>query len=130
VDELKKIYVFIERNHRRFLWITLGILFILDIITTTIGLNKGGYEQTEFMIPFVGNPLYHLIIKILAYALIFGILEGVFIAIQHIPFDEKFSWNKLCYYIAYSLLIIGLIGFIWIFLKINLDNISFILSRS
>jgi len=108
MEETKEIYLFIERNHRRILWITLGILFVLDIITTTIGLQKGGFEQTEFMIPFVGDPVLHFVIKFFAYILIFGILEGVLIIIQQIPFEENFSWNKLCYYISYFFVIIGL----------------------
>ena len=130
MDELQNFYILIEKNHRRILWIILGLLFFLDIITTTIGLQKGGYEQTEFMIPFVQDPFLHFVIKFLAFLLVFGILEGVFILIQQIPFDEKYSLNKVCYYIAYTLVIIGIIGFIWIFLNINANNISFILSKS
>jgi len=130
MDEFKNFYSFIERNHRRILWITLGVLFIVDIITTTIGLQKGGYEQTLFMIPFVENPILHLLIKIIAFIFILGVVEGAFNFINRIPFDEKFSLNKLCYFISYALLILGLLEFIWIFLKINVNNILFIISRS
>jgi hypothetical protein len=59
--------------------VILGLLFSLDIITATIGLQKGGYEQTEFMIPFVHDPFLHFAIKFLAFLLVFGILEGIFI---------------------------------------------------
>jgi hypothetical protein len=112
MDEFKNFFFFIKENHRRILWITLGLLFVVDIITTTIGLQKGGYEQTPFMIPFVENPMLHLFIKIIAFIIILGVVEGAFILINKISFDEKFSWNKLCYFIAYALIIFGLLDFI------------------
>ena len=56
--------------------------------------------------------MLHLFIKIIAFIIILGVVEGAFILINKISFDEKFSWNKLCYFIAYALIIFGLLDFI------------------
>ena len=79
------------------------------------------------MIPFVENPFLHLFIKSIAYVLVFGVIEGAFILIDRITPEEKY---KMSYYISYSLLIFGLVYFIWIFLNANVNNLIFIASQS
>ena len=52
----------VKKYHRYLLLGTLGLLFILDIVTTTVALEQGNSEQNPFMIPLVQDPFLHLLI--------------------------------------------------------------------
>jgi hypothetical protein len=67
----------INNKFRYAFWIILLILFILDIITTKLGLDRGYYEQTPQMINIVPNVGLHVFIKIIAFALLLILLEGI-----------------------------------------------------
>ena len=49
----------------------LGVLLILDIITTNILLIHGGIESNPFMSGIVRNPFLHLLVKSLLLILVF-----------------------------------------------------------
>jgi hypothetical protein len=118
----------LKKYHRQFLWITLGLLFALDIVTSTIGLQKGGIEQNPFMIPFVENPLLHLLVKIIALVFVFILIEGSLKLVCKITSEQQSFWNKLSFQISYGLIILGLVYFNWLFLTIVINNIIFIYS--
>jgi hypothetical protein len=42
----------------------LGILLVLDILTTTIILGSGGMEYNPFMTVIIQNPLVHFLVKV------------------------------------------------------------------
>ncbi len=48
--------VIVKKYHRDILLGFLGLLFILDIVTTTVALQRGNSEQNPFMIPLVQAP--------------------------------------------------------------------------
>lgn len=75
----------------------LFIIFIADIITTVIILNKGGEEFNQYMIPFVKTPFIYTIIKITALNLIIIIIKLMYDIIQ-----DKFytKYNIVCVYFA------------------------------
>ena len=124
------IFSFVKNYYRQILWITLGLLFILDIITTAIGLQIGGQEKTSFMIPFVQNPFHHLIIKIIAFCIIWTSIEPILNWLNNISLEEKMLFNKLCFAVTYWILILGLVYVIGLFFTINLNNITFIISHA
>jgi hypothetical protein len=109
---------FVKKYHRHFFWILIAILFVLDIITTTIGLQVGFYEQTLFMIPFVGNPILHVIIKLIAFVILFVVLEGLL---------KIFEFNSQAHLILDLFLTFALIYVCWLFLNIVIKNIQVIL---
>lgn len=122
-------FSFVKNYYRQILWMTLGVLFILDIITTAIGLQSGGQEKTSFMIPFVQNPFHHLIIKIIAFCIIWISIEPILNWLNKNVLEEKVPLNKFCYAVTYWIIILGLVYVIWLFLTINLNNIAFIISH-
>ena len=67
---------FVKKYHRHILWIVLGILFALDILTTSISIYLGNFEKNPFMVPFVTNPGLHGMVKIVAYLFLFVVVEG------------------------------------------------------
>ena len=54
---LSEALVIVKKYHRPILLGFLGLLFILDIVTTTVALQRGISEQNQFMIPFVQDPV-------------------------------------------------------------------------
>ncbi len=80
------------------------------------------------MIPFIGNPLLHLLIKIIAFVFVFILIEGSLKFIYKITSEKQSFWNKLGFQISYGLIIVGLIYFNWLFLTIVINNIIFIYS--
>lgn len=126
---MSKILSYIQNYHCQILWITLGLLFILDIITTTIGLQKGGYEQTHFMIPFVNDPNQHFLIKLIAFCIIYIPIDLFLKHLHKKIMDETSQLNKACYAITYSIIIVVLIWYILLLLSINIGNITFIISK-
>jgi hypothetical protein len=63
------------RTSRRIggLLLVLGMLFLLDIVTTQIILFQGGVEMNPFMAGIVASPALHLIIKAAILLLIFSV---------------------------------------------------------
>jgi hypothetical protein len=129
IGMFKKFLKFIKEFHRLIIWITLGVVFILDIFTTTIGLQKGGFEQTPFMISIVNDPILHSIVKILAFCIIFipidRFLNHLYVKIS----TEREKNNRFWYLFVYLVIILTLIWFIGLFLLIVLNNILFIITK-
>jgi hypothetical protein len=112
----------IRKYHRHFLWILLGILFILDIITTTIGIQAGGVELNPHMVDIVKDPVLHTIAKINAYILILAVYEGYLWFIKHIThLDER---SVVAYAICYGTLLIALIWVNLIYTLVIISNVS------
>ena len=122
--------IFLKDYHRLILWITLGVLFFFDVLTTAIGLQKGGFEQTLFMIPYVENPFHHLLLKILAFCIICIPIELFLKWLIKKSAKEEGTIEKYFYAISYWMIILALIYVIWLFFIINANNIAFIISRS
>jgi hypothetical protein len=125
-DKLHAVYAVIKKYHRHALWLILGLLFGLDIITTSFSLDLGNSEQNPFMVPFVSNPLLHGIIKILAYVILFTIIEKAVIFIQekrpeNLPFPTRLNFQ-----ILYGIIIFILIYLIWLYLHVVVSNIRLI----
>jgi len=108
----------VKKYHRYFLWIFIAVLFVLDIISTTIGLQMGLYEQTLFMIPFVENSFYHFLIKLLAFVILFIVLEGL------LKISES---NHVAHLILDLFFTFSLLYICWLFLDIVINNFSHIL---
>jgi hypothetical protein len=133
----KKNLLFIEKNHRLILWIILGLSLIVDIITTTIGLQKGGYEQTSFLISFVGSPILHLVIKIFIYGIIFVVIESIIfisnkiriLEIKKCSDENSLTIIDLTYKIIYGACIFTIILFICFTLIVQANNMTFILTH-
>jgi hypothetical protein len=60
---------------RIWLYVSLGILFILDFRTTEIGVNQGLRETNWILANFVNNSILHFSIKILFCLVLIGWLE-------------------------------------------------------
>jgi|GEM_PF-6312309 hypothetical protein len=75
----------------------LFLIFISDVITTMIIINKGGEEFNSYMIPFVEIPYIFAIIKLLALNLIIAFIKIMYDIIQ-----DKFytRYNIVCVYFA------------------------------
>jgi len=61
---------------RRWGYGILALLFVCDIITTTIDRMCGHHELNPIMIPYVANPLVHFIVKFIALSIIVGLIES------------------------------------------------------
>jgi len=118
----QSIYTFVKKYHRHVLWLILGFLFGLDIITTTFCLQLGGSEQNPLMVPFVDNPLLHGIIKILAYVILFIVIERAVIFIRERRPEKKPFSVRMNFQILYGIIIFTLVYLIWIYLNVILSN--------
>lgn len=105
------------------MWIILGFLFGLDIITTTFCLQRGGSEQNPLMIPFVDNPLLHGIVKIIAYVILFIVIERAVIFIRERRPENKPFFIRLNFQILYGIIIFVLVYLIWIYFNIVFNNV-------
>lgn len=79
--------------------IILSTIFILDVITTLIILERGGVEYNQYMIPFVKIPFLFGLIKLIALnLLIFGI------KLMYDIIQDKFytKYNILCIYFVFA----------------------------
>jgi hypothetical protein len=122
-DNIPTQFTIVKKYHRHALWLILGLLFALDIFTTSLSLHLGNFEKNPLMTPFVSNPFLHGIVKILAYIFLFFVIEGAVIFIQekkpqHTPF-----WIKLNFQTLYGLIIFVLIYLIWLYLYVVVSNI-------
>ena len=119
------------KNHRRILWIILGLLYLLDIITTLIGVQIGGQEQSPLLIHFVDNPPVLLGIKIFIFFLLFIPLEGVFFLLDMIPSDEQSPaiarlLYGIFYYFPYAMGIFLILCVILFYSVVQVNNLEFI----
>jgi hypothetical protein len=119
-------YIFVKKYHRHVLWVILGLLFALDIFTTSMSLHMGNFEKNPFMIPVVNNPLLHGIVKMTAYIFLFFVIERAVLFIQEKQPENKPFWIKLNFQTLYGLIIFALIYLIWFYLFVVVSNILII----
>jgi uncharacterized membrane protein len=106
---IEKILSFLKKYHRLIIWTILGFVFILDIITTTVGLQNGGYETNPVMKPFVGSMLQHSIIKIVAFVFVIIMVEYAIKYLKRRDEEKKSPLHDFYYKIFYILLIFALL---------------------
>ena len=116
-------YTLVKKYHRHVLWLILGLLFALDILTTSMSLHLGNFEKNPVMIPFVNNPLLHGIVKMSAYIFLFFVIERAVVFIQEKRPENKPFWIKLNFQTLYGLIIFVLIYLIWVYLYVVMSNI-------
>ena len=116
-------YTLVKKYHRHVLWLILGLLFALDILTTSMSLHLGNFEKNPFMVPFVNNPLLHGIVKMSAYIFLFFVIERAVVFIQDKRPENKPFWIKLNFQTLYGLIIFVLIYLIWVYLYVVMSNI-------
>ena len=116
-------YILVKKYHRHVLWLILGLLFALDIFTTSMSLHLGNFEKNPVMIPFVNNPLLHGILKMSAYIFLFFVIERAVVFIQEKRPENKPFWIKLNFQTLYGLIIFVLIYLIWVYLYVVMSNI-------
>ena len=121
--EFQTQYTFVKKYHRHVLWVILGLLFALDIFTTSVSLNLGNFEKNPLMIPFAGNPALHGIVKMSAYIFLFFVIERAVLFIQERRPENKPFWIKLNFQTLYGLILFVLIYLIWVYLYIVVSNI-------
>ena len=121
--EFQTQYIFVKKYHRHVLWVILGLLFALDIFTTSVSLNLGNFEKNPLMIPFAGNPALHGIVKMSAYIFLFFVIERAVLFIQERRPENKPFWIKLNFQTLYGLILFVLIYLIWVYLYIVVSNI-------
>jgi hypothetical protein len=116
-------YTYVKKYHRHVLWVILGLLFALDIFTTSMSLHLGNFEKNPFMIPFVNNPLLHGIVKMSAYIFLFFIIERAVLFIQERQPENKPFWIKLNFQTLYGIIVFVLVYLIWVYLYVVMRNI-------
>jgi len=119
-------FTIVKKYHRHVLWLILGLLFALDIFTTSMSLHLGNFEKNPLMIPFAGNPALHGIVKLLAYIFLFFVIEKAVIFIQERKPEKTPFWIKLNFQTLYGLIIFVLIYLIWLYLYVVASNILII----
>ena len=121
--EFQTQYTFVKKYHRHVLWVILGLLFALDIFTTSVSLHLGNLEKNPFMIPFVNNPLLHGIVKMSAYIFLFFVIERAVLFIQERRPENKPFWIKLNFQTLYGIIVFVLVYLIWVYLYVVMRNI-------
>jgi hypothetical protein len=116
----------VKKYHRHILWVILAFLFALDIFTISICLQQEYIEKNPVMIPFVYNPLFHGLVKISAYLLLFVVIEKTVLFIQEKQPEKKPFWIKLNFLTLYGLIIFALISLIWLYFFVIIGNIIII----
>ena len=116
-------YTYVKKYHRHVLWVILGLLFALDIFTTSMSLHLGNFEKNPFMIPFVNNPLLHGIVKIIAYIFLFVVIERAVLFIEERNPEKTPFWINLNFQTLYGLILFALIYLIWLYVYIVVSNI-------
>jgi len=117
---------FIKKYHRHVLWIILGLLFALDILTTSIGLQLGNSEKNPFMIPFVSNPGLHGMVKIAAYVFLFVVVEEAVLFINERKPEKTPFWIKLNFQTLYGVIIFVLASLVSLYVFVVVNNIQLI----
>jgi hypothetical protein len=123
---IQSLYAAIIKYHRHALWVVLGFLFGLDIITTSISLHLGNSEQNPFMIPFASNPLLHGIVKIIAYIILFIVVEKAVTFIHKRRPENTPFLIRLNFQILYGIIIFILVYLIWLYFHVVATNIQLI----
>lgn len=119
-------HTMVKKYHLHILWVILAFLFALDIFTTSICLQQGYIEKNPVMIPYVYNPLFHGLVKISAYLLLFVVIEKSVLFIQEKQPEKKPFWIKLNFLTLYGLIIFTLISLIWLYFYVIIGNIIII----
>jgi hypothetical protein len=120
---LSEALVIVKKYHRHILLGTLGLLFVLDIITTSIALTQGFSEQNPFMIPLVQDPVLHLAIKAVAYIFIFVAVERAYLILVRTESRKKrSSWETMFLQTIYALVILALVYLISFYLYVVAQN--------
>ena len=119
-------YTYVKKYHRHVLWVILGLLFALDIFTTSMSLHLGNFEKNPLMIPFVNNPLLHGIVKMIAYIFLFFVIERAVIFIEERKPEKTPFWIRLNFQTLYGLIIFVLIYLIWVYVYVVVSNILII----
>jgi len=117
---------FVKKYHRHILWIILGILFALDILTTSISIYLGNFEKNPFMVPFVTNPGVHGMVKIVAYLFLFFVIEGAVLFISKKQPEKTPLWIRLNFQTLYALILFALVYLIWLYGYVVANNIRLI----
>ena len=125
-DTIRSMCTRIKKYHRHALWIVLGFLFGLDIITTSISLHQGNSEQNPFMIPFVNNPLLHGTVKIFAYTILFIAVEQAVLFIHTRSPESTPFLTRLNFQTLYGIIVFILMYLIWLYLHVVANNIRLI----
>jgi len=121
--------VIAKKYHRHFLLGFLGLLFILDIVTTTVALQRGNSEQNPFMIPLVQDPFLHLAIKVIAYIFLFVTVERAYHVLIRIESRKKrSSWERMFLQTIYALVILALVYLISFYVYVVAQNTMIISS--
>ena len=116
----------VKKYHRHVLWIVLGILFGLDILTTSISIYLGNFERNPFMVPFVTNPGLHGMVKIVAYLFLFIVIEGAVLFINEKKPEKTPFWIRLNFQTLYALILFALVYLIWLYVYVVANNIQLI----
>jgi hypothetical protein len=119
-------YTYVKKYHRHALWVILGLLFALDIFTTSMSLHLGNFEKNPLMIPFVNNPLLHGLVKMSAYIFLFFVIERAVIFIEERKPEKTPFWIRLNFQTLYGLIIFVLIYLIWVYVYVVVSNILII----
>jgi len=113
----------VKKYHRSVLLGTLGLLFILDIVTTTVALEQGNSEQNPFMIPFVQDPVLHLVIKVMIYIFLFVAVESAYHVLIRKESRKKRSSREIMFlHTIYVLVILALVYLISFYLYVVAQN--------
>jgi len=113
----------VKKYHRSVLLGTLGLLFILDIVTTTVALEQGNSEQNPFMIPFVQDPVLHLVIKVMIYIFLFVAVESAYHVLIRKESRKKRSSREIMFLqTIYALVILALVYLISFYLYVVAQN--------
>ena len=126
---LSEAIIIVKKYHRPILLGSLGLLFVLDIVTTTIALQRGNSEQNPFMIPLVQDPVLHLVIKVIAYIFLFVTVERAYHVLIRIESRKKrSSWERMFLQTIYALVILALLYLISFYVFIVAQNTMIISS--
>jgi hypothetical protein len=125
-SEFQTQFTIVKKYHRHVLWLILGLLFALDIFTTTMSLHLGYFEKNPLMITFVNNPLLHGFDKIIVYIFLFVVIERAVIFIQEQKPEKTPFWIKLNFQTLYGLILFVLIYLIWVYVYVVVSNIVII----
>ena len=116
----------VKKYHRHILWIILGFLFALDILTTSISIYLGNFEKNPFMVPFVTNPGVHGMVKIMAFLFLFFVVEGAVLFISKKQPEKTPLWIRLNFQTLYALILFALIYLIWLYVYVVANNLRLI----
>ena len=116
----------VKKYHRHILWIILGILFALDILTTSISIHLGNFEKNPFMVPFAANPGLHGMVKIVVFLFLFVVIEGAVLFIVGKKPQKTPVWIRLNFQTLYALILFALIYLIWLYVYVVANNIRLI----